>query len=174
MKKIILLIVLVLLSLKLNSNELPSGENVISGQVSVSSSESLMTIDQHTDQAIIEWNSFNIDQNNSVTFNQPSINASALNRIISGNPTTLAGTLSANGKVFVVNENGVYFTSTSTITANSFAASTLAISNDDFLNNKYQFSIDALESQLSSIINKGSITTLDGGFTALLGGAVSN
>ena len=174
MKKIILLFFLICFSLKSNSNELPSGENIISGQVSVSSSESLMTIDQNTDQAIIEWNSFNIGQNNSVMFNQPSINASALNRVISGNPTTLAGTLSANGNIFVVNENGVYFTPTSSITANSFAASTLAISNEDFLNNKYQFSIDALESQLSSIINKGSITTLDGGFTALLGGAVSN
>ena len=52
-------------SLKLSSNELPSGKNVISGEVSVSSSESLMTIDQNTDQAIIEWNSFNIGQNNS-------------------------------------------------------------------------------------------------------------
>ncbi len=174
MKKLILLFFIICFSLKSNSNELPSGENIISGQVSVSSSESLMTIDQNTDQAIIEWNSFNIGQNNSVMFNQPSINASALNRVISGNPTTLAGTLSANGNIFVVNENGVYFTPTSSITANSFAASTLVISNEDFLNNKYQFSIDALESQLSSIINKGSITTLDGGFTALLGGAVSN
>ena len=58
MKKFILLIFLVLLSLKLTSNELPNGKNVISGEVSVSSSKSLMTIDQNTDQAIIEWNSF--------------------------------------------------------------------------------------------------------------------
>ena len=59
MKKLILLFFIICFSLKSNSNELPSGENIISGQVSVSSSESLMTIDQNTDQAIIEWNSSN-------------------------------------------------------------------------------------------------------------------
>jgi len=158
----------------LKAGDLPSGDNVVAGSVNISTQDTSMIIDQSSNQAIIEWNSFDIGQNNSVVFQQPSISSSALNRVMSGNPTNLAGTLGANGNVFVVNENGVYFTSTAIISANSFAASTLAISNNDFLNNKYQFSIDALESQLSSIINKGSITTLDGGFTALLGGAVSN
>jgi len=164
----------VLVTSALSAEKLPKGEVVVSGDVSISQNEQAMLIDQSSNQTIIEWNSFDIGQNNSVTFQQPSISSSALNRVMSGNPTTLAGTLNANGNVFIVNENGVYFTPTSVISANSFAASTLAISNEDFLNNKYQFSIDALESQLSSIINKGSITTLDGGFTALLGGAVSN
>ena len=81
------------------------------------------------------FNSFNIGENNTVTFNQPSSSSSALNRVVSGNPTTLAGSLNANGKVYVVNENGVYFTPTSTINAHSFAASTLALSYDNFLNN---------------------------------------
>ena len=133
-----------------------------------------MIINQSTDKAIIEWQSFDIGQNNSVTFNQPSINAGALNRVISGDPTTLAGSLSANGNVFVINENGVYFTTTATISANSFAASTLALSNDDYLQNKLQFYSDQLSESLASVINKGFITTLDGGFTALLGGAINN
>ena len=84
-----------------------------------------------------------------------------------------AGTLNANGKVFVVNENGVYFTPTATINAHSFAASTLSLSNDNFLNNIFSFS-SSNQSSLQSIMNKGSITTLDGGFTALLGGAIDN
>ena len=153
---------------------LPSGENVISGDISISSSQNSMTITQSSEQSIIEWTSFDIGAQNSVTFNQPSINASALNRVVSGNPTTLAGALNANGKVFVVNENGVYFTPTSTINAHSFAASTLALSNDDFLNNKFLFKADNVNNIFSSIIHKGSITTLDGGFTALLGGAIDN
>ena len=156
------------------ATSLPSGENVISGDISISSSQNSMTITQSSEQSIIEWTSFDIGAQNSVTFNQPSINASALNRVVSGNPTTLAGALNANGKVFVVNENGVYFTPTSTINAHSFAASTLALSNDDFLNNKFLFKADNVNNIFSSIIHKGSITTLDGGFTALLGGAINN
>ncbi len=153
---------------------LPSGENIISGDISVSSSQNSMTITQSSEQSIIEWTSFDIGTQNSVTFNQPSVDASALNRVVSGNPTTLAGALNANGKVFVVNENGVYFTPTATINAHSFAASTLALSNDDFLNNKFLFKADNVNNIFSSIIHKGSITTLDGGFTALLGGAINN
>ncbi len=154
--------------------ELPTGSTTISGDVSLNTDDQTLTIQQQSDQAIIEWNSFNIGENNTVTFNQPSAAASALNRVISGNPTTLAGVLNANGKVFVVNENGVYFTPTATINAHSFAASTLALSNDDFLNNKLLFKLDDVDNIFSSIVHKGSITTLDGGFTALLGGAVDN
>ena len=155
------------------ASSLPSGENIISGDISVSSSQNSMTITQSSEQSIIEWTSFDIGAQNSVTFNQPSVDASALNRVVSGNPTTLAGALNANGKVFVVNENGVYFTPTATINAHSFAASTLSLSNDNFLNNIFSFS-SSNQSSLQSIINKGSITTLDGGFTALLGGAINN
>ncbi len=153
--------------------ELPSGNATIAGDITITSNDQSMTIQQQSDQAIIEWNSFNIGENNTVTFNQPSSSSSTLNRVISGNPTTLAGSLNANGKVYVVNENGVYFTPTSTINAHSFAASTLALSNDNFLNNIFSFS-SSNQSSLQSIINKGSITTLDGGFTALLGGAINN
>ena len=156
------------------ANDLPSGDNIVSGSVIISTQDISMIINQSTDKAIIEWQSFDIGQNNSVTFNQPSINAGALNRVISGDPTTLAGSLSANGNVFVINENGVYFTTTAIISANSFAASTLALSNDDYLQNKLQFYSDQLTESLASVINKGFITTLDGGFTALLGGAVNN
>ncbi len=150
------------------ATSLPSGENIISGDISISSSQNSMTIIQSSEQSIIEWTSFDIGAQNTVTFNQPSINASALNRVVSGNPTTLAGALNANGKVFVVNENGVYFTPTATINAHSFAASTLSLSNENFLNNIFSFN-SSNQSSLQSIINKGSITTLDGGFTALLG-----
>ena len=134
--------------------ELPNGNVTIAGDISISSDTQTMTIDQQSDQAIIEWNSFNIGENNTVTFQQPSSSASALNRVISGNPTTLAGALNANGKVFVVNENGVYFTPTSTINAHSFAASTLALSNDDFLNNKLLFKLDDVDNIFSSIVHK--------------------
>ena len=163
-----------IVTVSLMAEGLPNGETVVSGVISISQNEQSMTIDQSSNQAIIEWNSFDIGQNNSVTFQQPSISSSALNRVMSGNPTTLAGTLNSNGNVYVVNENGVYFTSTSSITANSFAASTLALSNDDYLQNKLYFSSDQLNSSLASVMNKGSITTLDGGFIALLGGAVNN
>ena len=46
--------------------ELPSGNSTITGDISISSDTQTMTIDQQSDQAIIEWNSFNIGENNNV------------------------------------------------------------------------------------------------------------
>ena len=62
------------------ASSLPSGENIISGDISVSSSQNSMTITQSSEQSIIEWTSFDIGAQNTVTFNQPSVNASALNK----------------------------------------------------------------------------------------------
>ena len=49
--------------------ELPSGNTTITGDISISFDTQTMTIDQQSDQAIIEWNSFNIGENNTLPFN---------------------------------------------------------------------------------------------------------
>ena len=46
--------------------ELPSGNSTITGDISISSDTQTMTNAQQSDQAIIEWNSFNIGENNNV------------------------------------------------------------------------------------------------------------
>ena len=46
--------------------ELPSGSTTISGDVSLTTDDQTLTIQQQSDQAIIEWNSFNIGENNTV------------------------------------------------------------------------------------------------------------
>ena len=47
--------------------ELPSGNATIAGDITITSNDQSMTIQQQSDQAIIEWNSFNIGENNTVT-----------------------------------------------------------------------------------------------------------
>ena len=101
MKFFLILISILLLTNFSHTNELPSNPTSLSGEIAISSSDTSMTVHQNSNKAIIEWNSFNIGENNTVTFNQPSTNASALNRVISGNPTTLAGVLNANGKLTI-------------------------------------------------------------------------
>ena len=50
------------------AGDLPSGDNVVAGSVNISTQDTSMIIDQSSNQAIIEWNSFDIGQNNSVVF----------------------------------------------------------------------------------------------------------
>ena len=79
----------------------PEGAQVINGQVSFQQSGNNTTITA-SDQAIINYSSFDIAQPEIVNFIQPNSNASVLNRINSAGPTRIDGTLSANGRVFFI------------------------------------------------------------------------
>ena len=111
----------------------PSGGSVVNGQVSFSSSGSTLTINQASDKAIINWNDFSIAQGELTQFIQPSSSSAALNRVTSGNSSQIMGTLKANGKIFLINPNGILIGSTGKIDVGSFLASTLNVSNDEFL-----------------------------------------
>jgi filamentous hemagglutinin family protein len=68
-----------------------------------------MTVDQSTQNVSIDWQTFNIEANESVRFNQPSVNSIALNRVLGQDPSQILGNLPANGQVFILNPNGVLF-----------------------------------------------------------------
>ena len=69
-----------------------------------------MIVNQSTPNAIINWNTFNIGANESVRFNQPSSSSVALNRVTGGlGPSEIMGTLTANGRVFIINRDGILF-----------------------------------------------------------------
>jgi len=102
------------------------------GQAAVSVVGNAMTIKQVTDKATLDWKSFNIGVNNSVHFDQPSANAVALNNIHQNDASKILGSLTANGQVYLVNQNGFLFGKDSQVNVNSLVASTLGISDANF------------------------------------------
>ncbi len=122
---------------------------------------------------IINWATFNIGRGETTTFNQPNSTSTALNRVIGGQgPSFLDGTLTANGRVFIVNGDGILFGAHSSINTAGFLASTNDIRNEDFMAGKYNFNIPGLPN--ASIVNLGSITATSGGFAALVAPGVRN
>lgn len=91
-----------------------------------------MNITQHTDKAVLNWQSFNIGVDNRVDFAQPGSNSVALNRIGQSDPSRILGTLTANGQIYLVNKNGFIFGEHAVIDVNSLIASTHDISDDVF------------------------------------------
>src|SRR5438132_929890 len=86
------------------------GGTVVGGGATITNPNSTTTrIDQSTDRTIINWNNFSIAPSNSVIFNQPTSSAVALNRVTGQNPSSILGTLSANGQIFIINPNGIVF-----------------------------------------------------------------
>lgn len=149
-------------------NALPTGGQVVAGQAAITQAGSTMNIQQATQKAILEWQSFNIGANATVNFQQPNASSVALNRVIGADPSAIFGRLSANGQVFLVNPNGVLFAPGAQVDVAGLVASTLNIRNEDFLAGNYRFSRDGAA---GSVINQGNLT---GGYLALLAPEVRN
>lgn len=114
----------------------PSGPSawLTSGSATRSQTSSTLSINQQTQQAILNWSSFNIAAGSAVKFTQPSTSAIALNQIYDNNPSTIFGNLSANGQVFLINQNGFLFGPHATVNVNTLVASSLGLSDQTFLN----------------------------------------
>ncbi|WP_175884044.1 filamentous hemagglutinin N-terminal domain-containing protein [Burkholderia sp. BCC0044] len=151
---------------------LPTGEAITAGKADIlrDADGKSMSINQHTDKLVTNWQAFDVAAGERVAFKQPGSQSIALNRVIGNNGSQIHGNIDANGKVFLVNPNGVLFGSGAQINVGGLVASTQNLIDADFLAGNYRF---AGQSN-ASIVNDGKITAADGGSVALLGARVSN
>ena len=157
------------------SNALPTGGSISSGDVIFTSEGSptapVLNINQSSQKAVLNWNSFDVGSQSTVNFNQPNTSSSTLNRIHSQSASEIHGRINATGEVLLVNENGILFGKNSRIDVGSIAASANNIKNADYLSDNYVFEEGDNE---STVTNKGSIKTSLGGYAALLAPHVIN
>ena len=149
----------------------PGDGEVVGGSAQISPDH--LTVDQASDKAIINWNGFNINPEELFRVNQPGAESVLLSRDVSGDASNILGSLVANGKVFIVNPNGVVFGRDSKIDVAGILATTFNVGNDDFMNGNLEFAQDP-SAQLSAIINQGEIRVSENGFVFLVAPAVSN
>jgi len=150
---------------------LPQGGTVAAGAAEIAQTQAEMAIRQATENAVINWNSFNIAAGERVNIFQPSAQAALLNRVIGNNPSEIFGTLQANGRVFLVNPAGVLFAPGAQVNAGSILASTMNITNADFMEGKYAFIGTPNDGK---VINRASLIAQNEGTVALLGKDVVN
>ncbi|MGB1236720.1 MAG: filamentous hemagglutinin N-terminal domain-containing protein [Pseudomonadales bacterium] len=157
-----------LLSVASPALALPQGADVAAGSVALIHSAERLDVQQHSQKAIINWQGFDIGATEHVNFHQPSSHSVILNRVTGGNPSAILGKMSANGKVFLVNPNGVTFAPGAQVDVNALVASTLDITDSDFLNEHFQFQRSGGN---AAVINRGQINA---NTIALLGNQVIN
>lgn len=63
---------------------------------------------QTAQEMIINWDSFDIDCD-SIEFSPPTVSAAVLNRVLDGDLTSILGSLSTDGHIFIVNPDGILF-----------------------------------------------------------------
>lgn len=111
---------------------LPSGGKFVAGKGSISGSGTSLTINQTSGRGIIDWTSFSIDSGNHVTFNNGQ--GATLNRVTGANPSSILGTLTATGSVYLINPQGIVVGPSGVIsTGGRFVASTLDTDNASFM-----------------------------------------
>lgn len=142
------------------------------GTGSIRQSGGATTINQASQRLAIDWSSFSTAAGESVVFNQPNAQAIALNRIIGSSPSTMLGNLSANGQVFILNPNGVLFGAGAQVNVGGLVASTLSMSNNDFVAGNHVFT-GAADSR-GRVTNQGTLSAAQGGYIALLAPEVRN
>jgi filamentous hemagglutinin family protein len=155
-------------------NALPTGGQVAAGSASIAQTTNRMDVTQSSQKAILNWQSFNIGSAAQVNFAQPNASAVALNRVLSSDPSAIYGKLTANGQVFLVNQSGVLFGAGSRVDVGGLVASTLNVSDADFMAGRYAFSSVLGNTGMGSVLNLGNITAAQGGYVALLSPEVRN
>ncbi|MCA1197288.1 filamentous hemagglutinin N-terminal domain-containing protein [Sphingomonas sp. R647] len=156
--------------LSAHAQSLPTGGTVVAGSAEIGSgSGGSLSIRQTSGSAIINWQSFNVDQGNRVDIAQPSSTAVLLNRVTGDTTSTIAGQVNANGRVFIINPNGILITASGGVKAAGFVGSTLDIDDADFLAGRYDFAGNG-----GSVVNAGRIEIARGGYAALIGGRIDN
>ncbi|MFI4886640.1 MAG: filamentous hemagglutinin N-terminal domain-containing protein [Steroidobacterales bacterium] len=151
----------------------PIGGAVVGGRGSISSPNATTTlINQQSNQLTVNWSSFNVAGNETVRFVQPSSSSVALNNILSQSPSQIFGRIDANGRVVLVNPNGILFGRTAQLNVGSLIASSLELKEYDPATGRLSF--QSLGGHPGAIENQGTVTAARGGSVALLGGTVLN
>ena len=148
----------------------PSAPQVVAGQATFSQQGNVFSI-TNTPGAIINWQSFNINAGEITRFVQQSGDSAVLNRVLGQDPTTILGTLQSNGKVFLINPNGILFGQGARVDVNGLVASTMDILDADFKAGRMNFNAGA---SAGAVHNDGAITTPQGGKVFLLAPNVEN
>jgi len=141
----------------------PTGGTVGSGSATFASSGNTLTI-TNSANAIINWQSFSIGVNEITQFLQSSRSSAVLNRVVGANgvipQSVIDGVLSSNGRVFLINSSGIVIGSSARIDVAGFVASSLNLSDRDFLNGRLRFTETP---GAGGVSNAGVIDTSSGG-----------
>ena len=154
------------------ATQLPTNGQVVAGQAQISANApAQLTITQSTDRAAINWQSFNIGSAAKVNFVQPTSQSVTLNRVLGADPSQIFGSLTSNGAVYLSNPNGVLFAPTASVNVGALLATTMGISDADFMAGKATFTRNG---STASVVNQGTLTASNGGYIALLAPEVRN
>ena len=152
----------------------PEGASVVGGSAVVSGvGTGSVVVDQATQRAIIDWRSYSVGVGESVQYRQPGAGSISLNRVTGGDPSSILGSITANGQVWLVNPAGIVFGESARVDVGGLVATTANIRNSDFMGGTYNFDAGSAVPG-SVVVNRGDISVAEGGMVAFVAPGVGN
>ena len=155
----------------LANNQLPTGGQVSAGQASISQTANTLTVNQTSQRAVVDWNTFNVGSQAQVHFQQPNAQSATLNRVADNNPSQILGRITAPGQVVLINPQGVYFGKTATVDVGGLVATTHNAANQAFMEGRMKFDRQGASGK---VVNEGELRAALNGYIALLAPEVRN
>jgi filamentous hemagglutinin family protein len=140
----------------------PTGPTVVNGTATFANPNPNTLEVTNSRGAIINWQGFSINAGEITRFLQPDAASAVLNRVVGTDPSQILGTLQSNGRVFLINPNGIVFGAGAVVDVQGLVASTLDMSNNDFLSGNYNFLQTATGAPIS-LQSGAQITTVNAG-----------
>lgn len=148
-----------------------SDATIVTGTVTFAQPDASTLNITNSNGAIVDWSAFSIGAGEKTNFTQPNINSTVLNRITGTTSSDIQGQLTSNGRVLLVNPNGIVFGKDAVVDTGGLVASTLSISNEDFLNEDGSFQFNGTTGKID---NQGTLIARGDGFIALLAPEIKN
>ena len=152
-----------------------SGGQVVGGQAAISGQgTSQTTITQTSDRAIVNWDRFSLREGDMAVFQQPDARSITVNRVTGSDPSTILGSIQANGQVVLINRNGVLFGKGSQVDTAGLIVSTHDIDAQGFLRGDSLLRFNDGGNDKAEIVVEGRITIRDAGMAAFVAPHVRN
>ena len=152
----------------------PEGGLVVGGGATISAADKIMTVEQATDRAAINWSSFNINTDETLRFIQPTASSIMLNRVTGSDPSKILGRIDANGKIILLNRSGILFGKDLRIDVGSLVASTADIDTNAFMTGGGLLDLSIPGEPSARIVNQGHISAKEAGLVGLVAPQVEN
>ena len=148
----------------------PLGGAVTTGSASISTSSGKTSVNQKSEDVVIDWSSFNIGSGQTTQFIQPNAQAIAVNRIGSASASEIFGALDANGRIVLINGNGLLIGKGAQVNVGSLIATSTDGSDSDLLSGNFT----QAGKQTAWVVNQGQIVVGTNGVVALVAPSVTN
>jgi len=153
--KFVLVFGLIIFSFSLTAN--PLGMKVVKAHASSEQIERLKLI-KAEDGAVLTWDDFSISSSEITRFIMPTKDSIVVNVVTEENPSKILGSLESNGKILLINPNGIIVGEKAHIQASNFLASVMNWIDDNYCLEKMTFE----SRKKASFINFGTIEAING------------